>query len=125
LGEADEQHENVVQAGQTEHEIDIPVDKLPQCGKCGSLTRPGVVWFGEGIPLLPKIDKIVKKADLCLVVGTSSMVYPAAGFADDVLSNGGTVAVFNIDPVHDDVQFMFTGGCEVELPKALGMDADV
>ncbi|KAG8832467.1 hypothetical protein FRC18_005005 [Serendipita sp. 400] len=124
LKEADDQHANVIQAGHPEHEINIPIEKLPRCTNCGSLTRPDVVWFGEEIPLLPQIDQLVDEADLCLVVGTSSVVYPAAGFASDVLSNGGSVAVFNVEPVEDDVQFMFVGGCEVELPKALGLSVD-
>jgi NAD-dependent deacetylase sirtuin 5 len=53
---------------------DIPRSALPRCSKCGALARPGVVWFGESIPGLRKIDKLVAKADLCLVVGTSSTV---------------------------------------------------
>lgn len=74
LHEADKEHTSVIQAGQKEHEVKIPVSELPKCSECGSLARPGVVWFGEEIPLLEDIDKIVAEADLCLVVGTSSRV---------------------------------------------------
>jgi len=81
------------------------------------------VWFGESIPGLRQIDKLVAKADLCLVVGTSSTVYPAAGYSADVLSSGGTVAVFNIEESEDEAQFVFLGGCEETLPKALGLDS--
>jgi NAD+-dependent protein deacetylase sirtuin 5 len=52
----------------------IPESALPRCQKCGSLARPGVVWFGEGIPELERLDDIVSRADLCIVVGTSSTV---------------------------------------------------
>lgn len=55
-------------------EPDIPETELPRCGKCGGLARPGVVWFGEMPQYLDVIDGLVKKADLCLVVGTSSTV---------------------------------------------------
>lgn len=56
---------------------DLSVDQLPKCSKCGSLTRPGVVWFGERPKFLPEIEDLVEAADLCLVVGTSSTVsYP-------------------------------------------------
>jgi NAD+-dependent protein deacetylase sirtuin 5 len=54
---------------------------------------------------------------------TSLQVYPAASYSSTVLSNGGTVAVFNIEEIDDDAQFLFLGGCEETLPKALGIDA--
>ena len=53
---------------------EIPASTLPRCSKCNALARPGVVWFGETIPALKAIDALVARADLCLVVGTSSMV---------------------------------------------------
>lgn len=74
LGEADRMHANVVEAGS--QQVEIPLDKLPRCVACGEMARPNVVWFGEEIPLLPEIDKLVEKADFCLVVGTSSTVGP-------------------------------------------------
>ncbi|KAF9534394.1 DHS-like NAD/FAD-binding domain-containing protein [Crepidotus variabilis] len=105
--------------------IDPIVDenKLPRCTKCGSLARPGVVWFGEMPHKLEQIDEIVGKADLCLVVGTSSVVYPAAGYAHQVKANGGKVAVFNLEKTDGDRKsdFRFLGACEEILPKALGL----
>ena len=49
-------------------------------------------------------------------------VYPAAGYADEVLDNGGTVAVFNLDRSQGDggADFRFLGPCEETLPQALG-----
>ncbi len=64
--------ENVFAQNQPEPHIDV-VD-LPKCKKCGSLARPGVVWFGEIPWHLREIDVEVRKADLCIVVGTSSKV---------------------------------------------------
>lgn len=64
--------EDSVEAGSIED--DIPLDKLPHCPRCGHLARPGVVWFGEVPHHLGEIDELVDKADLCLVVGTSSSV---------------------------------------------------
>lgn len=52
----------------------IQLRELPRCTECGSLARPGVVWFGEMPRHLEEIDKLVSKADLCIVVGTSSTV---------------------------------------------------
>jgi len=41
---------------------------------CGALARPGVVWFDEKPYKLDEINSLVYKADLCLVIGTSSTV---------------------------------------------------
>ncbi|ERF75513.1 hypothetical protein EPUS_08327 [Endocarpon pusillum Z07020] len=98
----------------------IPRSSLPHCPKCKtSLLRPGVVWFGEMLPeaVLSDIDAYFdevdpkpqaeagnkghmqpKKVDLCLVIGTSSQVYPAAGYASQARSMGARVAVINTDP---------------------------
>lgn len=53
------------------------------CAACGGKLRPGVVWFGESLPEDVWTDsmEIVAECDLLLVVGTSSVVYPAAGLA--------------------------------------------
>ncbi|PVF96444.1 DHS-like NAD/FAD-binding domain-containing protein [Serendipita vermifera] len=130
LGEADRKHADIIAAGMKENEIKIPIEELPKCIKCGSLTRPGVVWFGEEIPLLPAIEEIVAKADLCLVVGTSSTVFPASTFASEVkerTDGKGIVAVFNLENTERKgvADFVFIGGCETELPKAVGIDASL
>ena len=66
----------------------IPASNLPRCtvDGCGGLLRPHVVWFGENLDerVLAKTDADLEACDLCLVVGTSSIVYPAAMFAPQV-----------------------------------------
>jgi NAD+-dependent protein deacetylase sirtuin 5 len=64
--------ESMVEKGVMDPEI--PAAALPRCAKCNAIARPGVVWFGEEIPGLKKMYALVDKADLCLVVGTSSKV---------------------------------------------------
>jgi len=114
--------ENLVEAGVIEPII--PVADLPRCETCGKLGRPGVVWFGEVPRYLAEIDELVEKADLCIVVGTSSTVYPAASYASVVRRRGGKVAVFNLERSAGDYEadFLFLGPCEETLPKALGLD---
>lgn len=53
----------------------------PHC-ECGALLRPGVVWFGEALPedAVARAVATIRRADLLLVIGTSGVVYPAAGF---------------------------------------------
>ena len=61
-----------------------------------------------------------------LYVHLVRQVYPAAGFAWQVKRNSGHVAVFNIEAsagTHS-ADFFFPGGCEIELPKAIGIDGD-
>jgi len=52
----------------------------PKC-VCGGMLRPGVVWFGEALPPEPRFaaEDAVRESDLLLVIGTSGVVYPAAG----------------------------------------------
>jgi NAD-dependent deacetylase len=45
----------------------------------GSQLRPNIVWFGEMVPMIEVASRITADADIFLVVGTSLVVYPAAG----------------------------------------------
>ncbi|RXG61763.1 NAD-dependent protein deacylase sirtuin-5, mitochondrial [Armadillidium vulgare] len=80
-------------------EARIPEEDLPRCKSCSGLLRPHVVWFGEGLDpqVLDKADYELSRCDICLVVGTSSVVYPAAMFAPQVAARGVPVAEFNIE----------------------------
>ncbi|KAL8657357.1 MAG: hypothetical protein Q9226_002006 [Calogaya cf. arnoldii] len=83
----------------------ISPDDLPQCPKCKKgLLRPGVVWFGEALPIrtLSAVDEFVEKGDidLMLVIGTTAMVWPAASYVHEARSRGARVAVINMDK-HD------------------------
>ncbi|KAM9233578.1 NAD-dependent protein deacylase sirtuin-5, mitochondrial isoform 1-T3 [Dugong dugon] len=103
----------------------IPVEKLPRCEEagCGGLLRPHVVWFGENLDpaVLEEVDRELALCDLCLVVGTSSVVYPAAMFAPQVSARGVPVAEFNMEttPATDRFRFHFQGPCGTTLPEAL------
>ena len=73
---------------------------LPRCGSCGGLLRPDVVWFGEMIPrgALLSAEAAAGDCDLFLSIGTSSLVYPAAGLAESALGRGATVIEINPNP---------------------------
>jgi NAD-dependent deacetylase len=72
---------------------------LPLCPQCGSLVRPGVVWFGESLDaaVLVSAVTLARAADVCIVVGTSGVVQPAAGIALETLRSGGSVIDINPD----------------------------
>jgi NAD-dependent deacetylase len=61
----------------------------------GHQLRPHIVWFGEAVPMLEKAAEIAEKADIFMIVGTSLMVYPAAGLMRYAPSN---IPFFYIDP---------------------------
>lgn len=64
----------------TLHEDAFP--ELPPHCSCGALLRPDVVWFGEALPehAIARAVGVIRSSDLLLVIGTSGVVYPAAGF---------------------------------------------
>lgn len=61
----------------------------------GSQLRPHIVWFGEAVPNISRGASIVRQADILIVVGTSLVVYPAAGLIDYASEN---TPVFYVDP---------------------------
>ncbi|KPP63159.1 NAD-dependent deacetylase sirtuin-5-like, partial [Scleropages formosus] len=107
------------------NDANIPMEKLPRCeqGMCHGLLRPNVVWFGETLDsdILTQVEKELEICDLCLVVGTSSVVYPAAMFAPQVAARGVPVAEFNTETTPATMRFMFhfQGPCGTTLPPAL------
>ncbi|EER09226.1 NAD-dependent deacetylase sirtuin-5, putative [Perkinsus marinus ATCC 50983] len=76
---------NIDQPPDHHHHITVPIGELPH--RDGRLLRPAVVWFGEALDkdTLASANKAMSSCDLLLVLGTSSVVYPAAGFADTAL----------------------------------------
>lgn len=71
-------------------------DLPPRCPHCGGLARPGVVWFGEPIEaevLAASLDAL--DCDVCVVAGTSAVVYPAAGLADEAARRGAFTIEIN------------------------------
>ncbi len=75
---------------------DWPGD-LTSDDKCdmGSQLRPHIVWFGEAVPLLSDAAKLVERADIVAIVGTSMQVYPAAGLVGYALPGA---PIYYIDP---------------------------
>lgn len=84
---------------------DIEGWELKSGDKCakGSQLRPHIVWFGESVPNITIAASIVKKADICIVIGTSMQVYPAAGLLSFV---GANVPKYYIDPKAADIPYV-------------------
>lgn len=96
----------------------------PRCGVCGNLRRPAVVWFGEMLPVdvLEAAEQAAQDCDLMLVVGTSGVVYPAAGLAR---STRGRVVVINPEPsdLDDAADVVLRGTAAGLLPQLLAPPA--
>jgi NAD-dependent deacetylase len=69
---------------------------LPVCG-CGEVLKPGVVMFGELLPLgaLDRSTDLARRARLLLVVGSSLEVHPVAGLPLETVGAGGRLAIVN------------------------------
>jgi NAD-dependent deacetylase len=78
----------------------VPLPVPPYCEACGAMLRPHIVWFGEALDgsVLERAADEAERCDVFLVVGTSGVVYPAAGFTDLALRSGATVIQVNLDP---------------------------
>ena len=102
-----------------------PVEAVdpPQCSMCDGLIRPNVVWFGEALPdeAWQRSVDAVTTADLVIVVGTSSIVYPAAGLPELALSSGTAVIEVNPErtPLSDAVTVSLRETAAEALPALL------
>lgn len=72
-------------------------DSLPRCEQCGGLRRPDVVLFGEALASASLVGAhaMAAEADVCLVIGTSAEVYPAAAIPWTTRQAGGHIIEVN------------------------------
>jgi NAD-dependent deacetylase len=83
--------------GRERQDLRAPLPDLPPYCECGGMLRPGVVWFGEFLPpgVWWKAEFAASRADVFLTIGTSAVVYPAAGLIDIAKAGGATVIEVN------------------------------
>ncbi len=95
----------------------------PHCDRCGNQLRPGVVWFGEMLPLavFEAAEQASRRCDLMLVAGTAGAVYPAAGLARQARAAGARVVVVNPAPseLDDAADAVLRGTSATLLPQLL------
>ena len=107
----------------------VSITGLPECGRCGELLRPDVVWFGEPIPraALLQADVAAGDCDVFIAVGTAAAVYPAAGLAERARRGGATLIEVNVEatelsPLVDVALRGPSGVVLVELEKRVNGD---
>jgi NAD-dependent deacetylase len=100
-----------------------PLPELPPHCECGGMLRPGVVWFGELLPakVWKDAETAARQADLFLMIGTSAVVYPAAGLASIAKSSGARVVEINIEEtgLSDSIDEFLQGPSGELLPQLM------
>ncbi|WP_201617571.1 NAD-dependent deacylase [Psychrobacter immobilis] len=75
-------------------------ETLINCPHCEGYIRPDIVWFGEALPVQAwqTAEEAAANCEVFISIGTSSLVYPAAGLAQLAKQNGAKVIEINPDP---------------------------
>lgn len=110
--------------GDEKRNIDVPLQPLPpRCERCGGIERPGVVWFGEPLPatIWHQAEEAVRQCDVFLAIGTSALVWPAAGLPRVAKSHGAFLVEINVEPttLADAVDITLQGKAGEVLPQLL------
>ncbi len=82
------------------HEIPLEGARPEACGDCGNALRPDVVLFGEMLPpgAFEFAAQRASRCEICFVIGTSGLVYPAASLPEMAKSAGAFVCEINPEP---------------------------
>lgn len=101
-------------------------ETLPMCRACGGLVKTATVSFGQAMPraAMERAEAETLECDLFLAVGSSLVVYPAAGFPILAKRNGARLVIVNreatdLDSIADRV---FNGEIGSTLGEAVGID---
>ncbi|MEH0760106.1 NAD-dependent protein deacylase [Vibrio sp. 16] len=98
---------------------EIKTGDLCHCCQMPSQMRPHVVWFGEMPLRMGEIYQSLEDADLFISIGTSGVVFPAAGFVHDAKMHGAHTIEINLEPsaVESEFEEKRYGKASVEVPK--------
>ncbi|HUI19319.1 MAG TPA: Sir2 family NAD-dependent protein deacetylase [Alphaproteobacteria bacterium] len=79
-------------------------DEIPSCRDCGGLVKTATISFGQAMPqaAMARAEQATLAADLFLVLGSSLVVYPAAGFPLLAKDKGAKLAIVNREPTEQD-----------------------
>ena len=87
-----------------------PKYRRTHCDECGSRLRPDIIWYGDMLnaTIVAEADAQIASSDLFISIGTSGVVYPAAGYPLLAHRNGARCICINLEPpsdssIYDDV----------------------
>ncbi len=90
----------------------------PHCETPGMM-KPNIVFFGENLLYMDKVDRLLKNCGIFISVGTSGVVWPAAGFVQIARLNGAETFEFNLEQTSNNFYFdrHITGPAGTTLPR--------
>ncbi|MBP5534857.1 MAG: NAD-dependent deacylase [Alphaproteobacteria bacterium] len=84
---------------------DVKSDEIcPRCKAMGML-KPNIVFFGEMPQYMDEVDNMLAECDMFIAIGTSGVVYPAAGFVRLAKFHGAKTYLFNLEPCNNSLAF--------------------
>jgi NAD-dependent deacetylase len=99
---------------------------LPLCEKCEGIVKTATISFGQAMPEIPMIraQEAALACDLLIVLGSSLVVYPAAGFPRMAKRNGARFVILNRDPTDqdDDADLVIHNEIGPTLSRAIGVN---
>ena len=109
-----------VRCEECEHrfEYDGPLELEPACPECGTAAlRPDIVWFGEMPHAMDEIHEALTEVEVFAAIGTSGVVYPAAGFVDYAHASGAHTFELNLVPTGGGFHTTFAGPATEVVPR--------
>jgi len=102
-------------------DLDLTAFQVPECGHCGGILKPDVVFFGEQVPK-HRIDRVLEELDQAralLVIGSSLMVFSGYRFCKYAREQGKSVAALNLGRTRADAHLSLKVGlpCHIVLPE--------
>ncbi|MET1131815.1 MAG: NAD-dependent deacylase [Aeromicrobium sp.] len=102
------------------HEWEGALADEPRCPACNRrrALRPDIVWFGEYPHGMDEIHEALSEVDVFAAIGTSGVVYPAAGFVDYAHAAGATTVELNLVPTpNGDFHTTYAGPATEVVPR--------
>ena len=100
--------------------------KLPLCAKCDGIVKTATISFGQAMPeiQMARAQDVTMACDLFIVLGSSLVVYPAAGFPRIAKRKGAKLIILNRDPTDqdDDADLVIHGEIGPTMSKAVGVN---
>ncbi len=110
--------------GREFEDLPMPFEEYPPKSADGGLLRPGVVWFGEQLPhgAMERAEDATMACDLFISIGTSAVVYPAAGLISTAARAGATTVEITLEPTPASgaVDISILGKAGEIMPRVVG-----
>ncbi|MBN2178251.1 MAG: Sir2 family NAD-dependent protein deacetylase [Deltaproteobacteria bacterium] len=101
-------------------------ETLPECDECGGIIKTATISFGQAMPIdeMQAAEEATLACDLFIAIGSSLVVYPAAGFPDLAKRNGARLVILNRDPTPLDgiADLVLNSEIGPTLSAAVGLD---